>query len=250
MNSVSRKLSISWSHSDANPQGDIRLVSPNTISVTEDLTEAGRFQQSFLPPPTANNDAFSVETIYYPLGDLGGDFIDYSEHPDGSLSGYLLDVTGHNIASAMQAFSLRTLFRQAAELTPKLHEQLTWINEELWREKAEPLPAAALLFHLRPADGILQYAAAGIGPFYHDDGGYFHKIDTAGFLLGAFKDSQFYSCFLKIKPQQTLLFLTDGFSEKVTPYKLYTQGAMNCLKQGEDSCMLTDDASAIIIKLF
>lgn len=255
-NSVKHKLSLSWSFQLETARGlnaNFRLVPsrPNIVKGTglDELLEAGIFQQSLLPVPLGDK-FLKAQGVFYPYGSLSGDFIDYWQNSDGSLTGYLFDVTGHNVISALQAFSLRTLFRQAAALTPKLHEQLTFINNELWRGAKDPLPAAALLFHLSPKEGILQYAAAGIGPFYHYDGSAIHKIETSGFLLGVLPDAHYYSSFLKVKGNHFLMFMTDGFLEAITPGLLHQEGFVNCLKQLQQDGELADDASAIVIELF
>jgi hypothetical protein len=77
--------------------------------------------------------AFRSNTCY----EVGGDYLDIVEQPDGSLLIAVADVAGKGLASAIMAVSFRAAFRGMAVTGMPLDELATRMNQHHWAEGEE-----------------------------------------------------------------------------------------------------------------
>ncbi|WP_341528804.1 SpoIIE family protein phosphatase [Nostoc sp. UHCC 0302] len=74
-----------------------------------ELAEAAHYVQSLLPPKLEGE--VSVEALFIPSTQLGGDSFDYYWIDDENLAIYLLDVSGHGVGSALLSVSVLNVLR-------------------------------------------------------------------------------------------------------------------------------------------
>jgi CheY-like chemotaxis protein len=199
-----------------------------------ELAEAKELQMSLLPK-TFKNYHISVTSIFSPFTQVSGDFIDYwwVDH-EKTLYGYVLDVTGHSIASAMQALAIRMLFCQASKSTRNICEILQYINAEMFRNNKKRTIATAIIFSIDLKEKILQYSSAGISPFYLI-GKTRNTVVTAGYPLGFKKNADYRLEEISLQGIQEVVFASDGFTELI---------------DSQNEIMgKHDDASALLIKI-
>ncbi len=184
--------------------------------VQQDLDAARNIQRSLLPhtlPKIAGYSlGFRSETCY----EVGGDYLDVVEQPDGSLLVVVADVAGKGMASALMATSFRAAFRAMAVNGLPLDELATRMNEHHWQEgeEARRRYVTAIFLRLHPQTGDLEVVNAGHNPgFLVQPGGETCQFDSSGTPLGLLPGMRYSSQRCGFTPGARLLFYTDGLTE-------------------------------------
>ncbi|CVK21657.1 PP2C family protein-serine/threonine phosphatase [Sporomusa sphaeroides] len=220
----------------------------SSIEILKELEDAYNRQVSLLPQPF-ENERVKIETLFYPLQEISGDFYDtWYDQENDALHGYVIDATGHDICSALQVFSLRELFRCSFDVSENLGKRMEWINRKLWDDRNDPVHAAALMFSLK-SDGVLCYTAAGISPVYVHLNGQSRYIDMPGYLLGMIPSADYAESCLRFKKGDWIMFMTDGFSDRLSKSLLPPQKTISAMKRIGHDPLRRDDASALIVTI-
>ncbi|MGD0731225.1 MAG: PP2C family protein-serine/threonine phosphatase [Terracidiphilus sp.] len=184
--------------------------------VQQDLDAARLIQRSLLPQSLPSIPGYSVgfrsDTCY----EVGGDYLDIVEQPDGSLLIAVADVAGKGLASAIMATSFRSAFRAMAVTGMPLAELATRMNQHHWAEgeEARRRYVTAIFLRLHPEAGGVEVVNAGHNPgFLVLPGGHFHEFTAAGTPLGLLPGMSYVSEKHVFDPGMRLLFYTDGLTE-------------------------------------
>ena len=88
-----------------------KLESHNS-RMSRDLDAAARIQQSLLPAETDDLDGVDIAWRYIPCDELAGDFLNYFALDDDHVAFYVVDVSGHGVASSLLSVTVaRSLTR-------------------------------------------------------------------------------------------------------------------------------------------
>jgi sigma-B regulation protein RsbU (phosphoserine phosphatase) len=184
--------------------------------VQQDLDAARQIQRSLLPQSLPNIDGYSVGFRSVTCYEVGGDYLDIVEQPDGSLLVAVADVAGKGLASAIVSMSFRSAFRAMAVTGMPLDELATRMNQHHWAEGEESRRryVTAIFFRLNPENGEVEVVNAGHNPgFLVVPGGKSHQFDAAGTPLGLLPGMQYSIEKQTIAPGARMLFYTDGLTE-------------------------------------
>lgn len=223
-------------------------------AINRDLKLAGSIQRGFLPPP-AELGHFRIETIFEPHHFVSGDIYDYVwDRERQLLTGYMLDVMGHGLGTALQTAALRVLFRQAIQSNLTPCERLNWVNRRAMPYFAEDSFAGAFCFDLDFEQGILTYAAAGINYFLADTAERREIVSLPGAFLGMAETLDWEQKTLAIKPGDNIYFMTDGLFDQIAGeadslLALSFEQACAALQRRANSPERRDDASALCIHI-
>lgn len=161
-----------------------------------DLEAAARVQLSALPPPDPSYPGVEFAWLYQPCDVLAGDFLNVVPLGGGLIGFYVLDVSGHGVASSLLAVTLGRLLSPAADRSTILVEgpdrravSPGKVLDELNRRfpfDAETEQFFTIFYGLLDAPtGRLRYASAGHpGPIWLPAGGTATILDGAGFPVG------------------------------------------------------------------
>lgn len=184
--------------------------------VQQDLEAARAIQRSLLPqtlPSVAGYTiAFRSDTCYQ----VGGDYLDIVELPDGSILAAVADVAGKGLASAIWSVSFRSTFRGMAAAGTPLGELATRLNEHHWAEgeEARRRYVTAIVLRLVPATGEIEIVNAGHNPgFLIEPGGTVREFRAGGTPLGMLPGMRYASERHALVHGARLLFYTDGLTE-------------------------------------
>ena len=205
----------------------------------QDLDAARAIQRSLLPQRLPQIPGYSVAFRSVTCYEVGGDYLDIVEQPDGSLLIAVADVAGKGLASAIMAVSFRAAFRGMAVTGLPLEELATRMNQHHWTEgeEARRRYVTAIFMRLHPGSGeievvnaghvisnarweagnvrdVIEYYAA-IAPVMleHLPGAEPRQFDAAGTPLGLLPGMEYVSERSSFKPGARLLFYTDGLTE-------------------------------------
>ena len=184
--------------------------------VQQDIDAARLIQRSLLPQQLPTIEGYSVgfrsDTCY----EVGGDYLDILQQPDGSLLIAVADVAGKGLASAMMASSFRSAFRAMAVTGMPLAELATRMNQHHWAEgeEARRRYVTAIFLKLHPGSGEIEVVNAGHNPgFLIAPGIEPRQFNAAGTPLGLLPGMSYSSEKTSFLPGARLLFYTDGLTE-------------------------------------
>jgi phosphoserine phosphatase RsbU/P len=168
--------------------------------------EAARNMQSLLipanPPATPG---FSVESVYLPASEVGGDFFQVLPDDDGSLLVVTGDVSGKGLEAAMTVSAIVGALRGCSVRAPA--EVLRYLNRTLHDQVSGFITCCVALIE---ADGALTIANAGHLPPYFNGA----PLDIPGSLpLGMLEHLECSVKHFSMAESDRLVFLSDGVAE-------------------------------------
>ena len=217
--------------------------------------EFARRTQQFLLPSVADTPNVTIRTIYHPVRFVSGDSYHLEWRNDGKLlRGFLIDVTGHGLATAIQTSSLSVLIREVSTAHLPLLGQMRWINSRAAKYFTDGAFAAMLGFELDLQDRELRYVGAGITRFYANG----ETIETPGMFIGLLANAEFGIGAMPIRKGDIFHFLTDGFSDWLaepgnagcwSPDRQDFAADVASLRKMTESGTLKDDATGVSLQI-
>jgi serine phosphatase RsbU (regulator of sigma subunit) len=177
-------------------------------TIDQELEQARELQQRVLVPEANTSSLYAVESAYHPALTVGGDFYQVVPYPDGSLLVVVGDVSGKGLAAAMLVAVLVGAIRTCADQTSDPAAILQTLNDRLLGRAGNHF-ATCVVAHLRPG-GVMRMANAGHLPPYRNGA----ALEFSGSLpLGMVPGSRYEVTTVRLAPEDTLTFLTDGVLE-------------------------------------
>lgn len=224
------------------------------VSNLKHLVLTGKVQADFLPPEI-DNGKFEIKTIYKPSEYVSGDFFHYIwDKETNLLYGYLLDIMGHGLDTALHTSHLHVLFEQAAhKQNMSLVEKVQWVNIESIKYLANGTFAAGICFEFDFNTNTLKYVSCGINHFLIKTKQKQGFVTVEGGFLGILEKMQYEEHVLSFQPDDYFLFLTDGLLDHLTENQLPSlesyQEAYKMIEALSNQNFIKDDASALCINI-
>jgi hypothetical protein len=173
-----------------------------------EVAAAREVQQVILPEQIETVPGFTVESVYQPAQQVGGDFFQILPAGQGGLLLVMGDVAGKGLPAAMLVSVLVGAIRGAADYTEDPAELLTNLNERLVGRAGGGF-STALVAHIA-ADGRVSIANAGhLSPYL--DG---REVDLPAALpLGVERGTHYNTAEFHLDPGSRLVFYSDGVVE-------------------------------------
>ena len=181
-----------------------------------DLQMARRVQLGFLPSAPPEVSGYHFFDYYDAAYEVGGDYHDYIELPDGRLAIIVADVSGKGISAALLTakLSAETRFCLATESTPAA--AMTKLNNVFSQGGWEDRFVTMILMVLNPPSGEVTLVNAGHMPPLARLGNQPVEMpgsENAGLPIGVTEDFDYESYQITLEPGDSLAAFTDGFSE-------------------------------------
>ena len=193
-----------------------------------DLQTAAHLQQAMLPERLPECPSIETAWRYQPCEYLAGDFLNLLPLDEHHFALYVFDVSGHDIASALIAFTLARRLSPAATDEPSLLtdgkgaitppvEVAERLNRLYPMSENQPLYFTLLYGILDTRDGLFRYVSAGQpGPIHIHDG-QATDLTAPGMPIGLFDDAEFEEHSIRLDAGDRLLVFSDGLSEVRNP---------------------------------
>jgi sigma-B regulation protein RsbU (phosphoserine phosphatase) len=184
--------------------------------VQQDLDAAREIQRSLLPQRMPSIAGYSIAVKSQTCYEVGGDYVDIIQLPEGGIIMAVADVAGKGLASAIMATSFRAAFRAMAITGVSLDLLATRMNQHHWHEgeEARRRYVTAIFLRLDPQRGEVEIVNAGHNPgFVITPDGVQHQVEAAGTPLGLLPGMTYSSERFVFGQGSRLLFYTDGLTE-------------------------------------
>jgi len=205
--------SISLGCTSAMSSGSTVEAVPWTHTLEAARDEARLIQDSLLPRGTLRGDSFEVAFRFAPLGEVGGDFADFFQLPNGLVGMYMGDVVGKGLIAAMYASLVMGTIRGINKTGEDTAAVLGLLNKRL---RVRPVPgrySSTIYALFDPALRELSFSNAGVPlPLLASTEGC-RSLGEGGFPSGMFPDAAYEIHRVRLAPGDTVLFATDGLHE-------------------------------------
>jgi phosphoserine phosphatase RsbU/P len=155
-----------------------------------------------------------------PAREVGGDYYDFIELPEGKLGVAIGDVSGKGIGAALMMASLQASLRSLASVSRDLAELMKRVNSLLYEASSASHYATLFYAEYDPRSRQLSYVNAGHNPpvILRKSTATFHvlRLETGGPVVGILPQCYQQESFL-VEPGDQLMLFTDGVSESMDP---------------------------------
>ena len=185
--------------------------------IEQELHVARLIQQQFLPKELPDLPGWHVAAHYQPAREVGGDFYDFLELPDGQLGIVIGDVTDKGVPAALVMATTHSILRAEAARLVSPGDVLRRANALLIEEMPPHMFVTCLFAVLDPASGRLRYANAGHDlPYLRTSEGVV-ELRATGMPLGLLPDMDYEEKDVVLEPGQEVLLHSDGVVEAHDP---------------------------------
>jgi serine phosphatase RsbU (regulator of sigma subunit) len=177
-----------------------------------ELEAARAVQQVLIPDRQPSSPGISIQSVYKPFGEVGGDFFQILPMEDGGVMVVIGDVSGKGLPAAMMVALLVGTLNTLAERTSRPAEMLAGLNRRVLGRSGGGF-TTCLVTRIDPG-GELTLASAGHLPPYLD--GCAVELEC-GLPLGIAAGVEYSEKRLRLEPGQRLTLITDGVLEARDP---------------------------------
>jgi serine phosphatase RsbU (regulator of sigma subunit) len=186
--------------------------------VEQELRVARSIQQASLPKEVPELEGWQINPYYRPAREVGGDFYDFFELPNGHLGLVVGDATGKGVPAALVMASARSMLRavaQASDYSPG--DVLRRVNDSLVTDIPPNMFVTCFCAILDPESGRLHYANAGHDlPYLHRNGDA-EELRATGMPLGLMPGMSYEEKETLLDVGDIALLYSDGLVEAHDP---------------------------------
>ncbi|HXF42478.1 MAG TPA: SpoIIE family protein phosphatase [Pyrinomonadaceae bacterium] len=183
-----------------------------------ELELASEIQQRFQPSAPPQISGYEFQGISFSCYEIGGDYYDFVQRPNGNLFIALGDVSGKGTAAALLMSSLHAAVHAQLSAGSSLSQLLDAVNRYL----AENTPANRFVTffaaELSPSNGKLNYINAGHNPpLIARRDNTVETLPSSGLPLGIMEGAEYELAESTLNPGELLVAYSDGVTEAVNP---------------------------------
>ena len=181
--------------------------------IEQELRVATLIQQNFLPKTLPDLPGYQVSAYYRPAREVGGDFYDFIELPEGQVGIVIGDVTDKGVPAAMVMAATRSVLRASAQRMVSPGAVLERVNELMCPDMPPKMFVTCLYGVVDPATGRFRFANAGHNlPYVRTAAGTI-ELRATGMPLGLLPGIVYEETEAFLEPGQTMLLHSDGIAE-------------------------------------
>ena len=186
--------------------------------IEQELQVARRIQQASLPDVVPTLEGWQIDPFYQPAREVGGDFYDFFELPNGRLGIVVGDATGKGVPAALVMASARSMLRAVAQNSGSPGDVLRRVNDSLVTDIPPNMFVTCFYVILDPRSGTLRYANAGHDLPYLWHGGDAEELSARGMPLGLMPEMGYEEKVAVLREGDSVLFYSDGLVEAHDPH--------------------------------
>jgi serine phosphatase RsbU (regulator of sigma subunit) len=199
-------------------EAEARAIEAEDKRKTHELEEARKLQLSMLPKKLPEPPGFDISVYMKTAYEVGGDYYDFFETDDGTLTIAVGDATGHGLKAGTLVSIIKGLFlNEAGDLQPEIHAFFDKSNRIIKQMNLGNLFMGLTLVRIKHNKGVI--ASAGMPPvyLYSEKNRAVEEIALKAPPIGAFNDFSYSHQEMELTKGDTLLLLSDGLPELFNP---------------------------------
>jgi len=209
-----------------------------------ELQTARNAQMSIMPQSDPEIEGFSISGVCVPANEVGGDFFDYiwMNEEKTKLGIAIGDVSGKAMKSAMTAVMTSGMIYLKAYETNSVKEIMRRVNRPLYFKTEKKVFTALCLASLDIRTKEITFTNAGLNEPLLKSAESVSRLKGVGnkLPLGVKVDSVYLEKKQQLKPEEVLVFFTDGITEAKNPVnEFYGHDALKTLLEKMDTSLLT-----------
>ncbi len=205
-----------------------RLDSAN-VRMSSDLEAAAKVQQSLLPTTDLDISKVQFAWHYLPCDELAGDFLNFFALDEQHIAIYVVDVSGHGVASSLLSVTIGRMLTGQASKSSLLVEASDDASENRIVSPAEVAAELNRRFPMEEQNGLyftmvygvldlktlaFRYISAGHDPPVHVQGSHAPQlIEGSGMPIGWFEEAEYDEQTIQLQPGDRLYLYSDGVPE-------------------------------------
>jgi serine phosphatase RsbU (regulator of sigma subunit) len=175
---------------------------------------ARQIQQTFLPESLPQFLEWELAARWKTARQVGGDFYDVFDLPNGRLGLFIADVADKGVPAALFMALTRTLVRAAVTELESPAEAMKRVNDLLIPDTKQGMFVTAVYAVLDMEKNELIYVNAGHNPpLWIKCDGDVERLLRTGVALGAAEEVAFSQRVIPLEKEDSILFYTDGLTE-------------------------------------
>jgi phosphoserine phosphatase RsbU/P len=174
------------------------------------LKLAAEVQGRMLPRKSPNFPNIQIGSIFEPSYQVGGDFFDFQEFPNGQLGIVIADVAGKGIPASLQMASLRATIRAYIDQAQDLETLVKMVDKAFHRDCLTGEFATLIMGIIDPQKGTLTYVNAGHNPALLVRNHLVEQLKVSGPALAIFDNPKFPMQTIQLEPADRIVLYTDG----------------------------------------
>ncbi|MDP9360892.1 MAG: SpoIIE family protein phosphatase [Acidobacteriota bacterium] len=183
----------------------------------QELALGREIQSRLLPSAPVDVRGIELGALSLPCYEVGGDYFDFLELPDGDLGLAIGDVSGKGVSAALIMSSVQAALRVAAPIEDDLARLVARLNALIFRSARGRKYATFFFGRYSPSTGVLRYVNAGHNPPYIATAEGLTEIESTGRPIGILPESSYTEEMIELPHGSTLFLYTDGLNEAADP---------------------------------
>lgn len=199
-----------------------------------DLALAKLVQKGIIPTESLSRNEYTIDFIYYPLDEIGGDMFDIVEIDDTHIGIFMCDVIGHGLPAALVTTMIKALLSGDHNYLSKPSELMNHLNASLINMVTDPY-MTALYGVLDTEHHCFKFVRAGHPyPWKISNSG----IQTFGHLknpmIGLNDKISYFEEEITVESNSKIMIYTDGLLETATRDGSYEKQVLSMLEENPD----------------
>ncbi|PKA03937.1 serine/threonine protein phosphatase [Leptospira ellisii] len=186
----------------------------------EELEMAANLQTRLIPRLDGTIHRLSVNSVYIPVDQVGGDFLDYHILNEKKIMFILCDVLGHGVASALVSSMLKVSFLELSRKIEEPSQILSELNDRMFQVLEKNFISAFVCLYDLEKDEF-RYSVAGHPPpvLLRESVPEPEFLKGRGMILGMVKNIEPTTYTISLRTGDRFFFYTDGVTEALSPQR-------------------------------
>ncbi|MBM3998272.1 MAG: FHA domain-containing protein [Planctomycetes bacterium] len=184
-------------------------------AVERDLAIAHQVQIGFLPQRRPELDGYCFFDYYRSANDIGGDYYDYIQLPDGRVAVVVADVVGHGVAAALLMAKLSAETRFCLAMCEDAAQALTELNRRFYNPNSDRFATIVIVVVDPKTDQVAIVNGGHMAPIWRKASGELIDAgeDVSSVPIGIVDDMPYELAVIQLEPGDCLTLYTDGINE-------------------------------------
>ncbi|MEM7182155.1 MAG: SpoIIE family protein phosphatase [Spirochaetota bacterium] len=189
-----------------------KTIELQSLELHRQIQIAKKIQTSLLPQELPQLDKLCMDYLYFPMMEIGGDFIDVYHYRD-SLSIFMCDVSGHGVPAAFLATMVKMSLHECHKKKLSPSHSLNHIRDSLQGKMSNHF-LSAIFLQIDLASGKSKIANAGhLPPILSQNGKGTRPLITSGRVINETFPIDSKEIKFRLQPGDSLVLYTDGITE-------------------------------------